>query len=166
MHLIRKVTTKEVKRCYVISGGDTHPRKNQRPTADGLRKELVRKKSKILSLTEDELDTIIGKEWKGTRLAAYDSADWYLGTVHPSEVGVWNRAGGLPVRWTNGSLAETAEKVKRGLAAGKLKNIRAGKVISNILRTGTADLQKEKYLFPIIFKGNTVPAADVCLSGR
>lgn len=159
MKLIRKVHPKEVKRSYVIAqlakDGFGHTKDRTRLSRAEQQKRFVSAKRKGVGLTLAQLDAIMGKEWQGKRLVAYDSCDWYIGTVHPSEVGVWNRAGGLPVRWTNGSLKETAEKVKRGLAAGKLTHTRAGKVVSNMLKINVDNLQKEKYLYPIIFEGNT-----------
>lgn len=160
MKLLRKVSSKEVKRCYVIAkfakdGRDGRSKDKIIHTREDFLKRFAFAKRKGLGLTAKQLDAILSLEWRGQRLAAYDSCDWYIGTVTPTEVGVWNRAGGLPVRWTNGSLKETALKVERGLKAGKLKRTRAGKVIPSMLKTNIDSLQNEKYLLPIIFEGDT-----------
>ena len=90
------------------------------------------------------------------RLNIYNASDWYIGEVKPNEVGVWRKAGELPLSWTNGSLQETADKVRRALEKNpKLIKGRARHTISNMLATNVAMLQNEKYLFPIIFKSNT-----------
>ncbi len=76
--------------------------------------------------------------------------------MRPDELGVWNRAGNLPLRWTNKSLAETAKKVERGLKR-KSKSIRRRPKhsIPNILKIKDHLEQKEKYLYPIVFKTDT-----------
>lgn len=76
--------------------------------------------------------------------------------MSPSELGVWTRAGGLPLRWTNKSLAETAEKVTRGFKR-KSKSIkrRPKHAIPSILKIKDHLEQKEKYLYPIVFKTDT-----------
>lgn len=90
------------------------------------------------------------------RLRAYNSSNWYMAEVKPSEVGVWSRAGGLPSAWTNGSLKETANKVRHALDKNsKSLNKRARHTIPNMLATNIEMLQSEKYLLPITFKGNT-----------
>jgi hypothetical protein len=113
-------------------------------------------KKKVNELSRKQLDRIIEKEWH-KRLNAYDSAEWHLGEIKPSEVGVWKRAGELPTAWTNGSLADTARHVSYALLHGKLKRrkIRAAKAVKGILETNVNFLQKEKYLYPIVFKGGT-----------
>lgn len=118
--------------------------------------KLKRAKVKVLKLSEKQLDNIIELEWKGKWLKAFDNSNWYVGEVVPSEVGVWRIAGGLPHKWTNGSLKETAEKVKYALENNpKLLKMRAKHSIQNILDTNVNVIQKEKYLLPIIFQGGT-----------
>lgn len=88
------------------------------------------------------------------RLRAYTEYDWYLGEVKTSEVGVWKRAGGLPLSWTNGSLKDTTNKTRHALEKNpKLLAKRARRAIPNMLTTNVGMLQSEKYLLPIILKG-------------
>lgn len=106
-------------------------------------------------MTNKQLNKNISPEWP-RRLNSYDSCDWYIAEVKPSEAGVWSRAGGLPSAWTNGSLKETANRVRHALDKNsKSLNKRARHTIPNMLATNIGMLQSEKYLLPITFKGNT-----------
>ncbi len=118
-------------------------------------KKLKDTKEKILKLKVKKLDNLISPEWS-KRIKAYNESQWFLAEVSPYEIGVWNRAGGLPLRWTNRSLAETAEKVIRGLKRNSKSIKRRPKhAIPNILKIPTQVEQKEKYLYPIVFKTDT-----------
>lgn len=76
--------------------------------------------------------------------------------MRPSEVGVWRRAGKLPLDWTNGSLEETAKHVENALTKNSERLVsRAKHAVANILKINVNIIQKEKYLLPIIFKGGT-----------
>jgi len=108
-------------------------------------------------MKEKELDKIIGGEYQ-KRLDAYDAYSWHLVEFSPLELGVWTRAGEMPLRWTNRSLMETAVTVKRALGRKhgfKKRNIRAAHAIPGILRTSVGVVQGEKYLLPITFKCDT-----------
>ncbi len=106
-------------------------------------------------MTNKQLNKHISPDWP-RRLHGYDSSAWYLGEIKPSEVGVWKRAGDLPLSWTNGSLKDTADKVREALARNSKKLARrARRAVSNMLATNVSMLQSEKYLLPIIFKGGT-----------
>lgn len=106
-------------------------------------------------MTVKQLDKNISPDWP-RRIRSYDLSDWYLTEVKTSEIGVWKRAGDLPLSWTNGSLKETANKVRDALQKNsKLLVKRARRAISNMLATNIGLLQSEKYLLPIIFKGGT-----------
>jgi hypothetical protein len=65
-------------------------------------------------------------------------------------------AGGLPVRWTQGNLQQTAEYVSKTLNKN-LKTLRSRSLtaIPGIIKTSLPLLQKEKYLLPIAFKSGT-----------
>ena len=159
MKLIKKVNTINVKRCFVISQLIRLQKGNKRylglMSESNFTRKLKTAKIKALKLSEKKLDKIIKTEW-AKRLKAYDSSQWYFGIISPKEVGVWRRSGGLPLSWTNGSLAETAKKVKYALEKNpKILKKRAKHAISNILQTNINYLQKEKYLFPIVFKDGT-----------
>ena len=159
MKIFKKVKTIEVKRCFVIS--QLIRRHTGKKRFLGLiskkefEKKLVIAKKKGLKFSEKQLDEIINNEY-AKRLKAYDNSDWYIGEFKPIEVGVWNKAGGLPTKWTSGSLSLTSKYIKDSLDKN-LKKItrRAGRTISHILKTNISHLKKEKYLFPIVFKGNT-----------
>ena len=159
MRLIKKVNQLEVKRSFVVANFISN-KKDRRKHLNFVPKKvflekLKNAKEKVLKLKEFQLDSIIKKEW-GKRLNAYNESEWYLGEVKTTEVGVWRRAGGLPLSWTNGSLAETAKKVKYAIDHNpKLLIKRSRYSIPNILRTNVNFLQKNKYLLPIIFKGGT-----------
>jgi hypothetical protein len=163
MKKIKPVQTIEVKRTFVIPQMIRAAKGKKRflgvLTKKEFEKKLAAAKKKGMQLSEKQLDKIIHKEWP-RRLKAYNSSDWYFGEVTPSEVGVWRRAGGLPLKWTNGSLKETAARVKSALEnpkakSSKMLNSRARHAIPNMLKTNVADLQKETYLYPILFKGDT-----------
>jgi hypothetical protein len=159
MKLLKKVNVLEVKQAFVIS--DFISSKNDRRKHLNFIPEIIFKrklntaKQKVLKLKESSLDKIIKDEYK-KRLIAYDNSQWYLGEVKTNEVGVWSKAGGLPLAWTNGSLAETAIKVKAALGKNpKLLKKRSRYTIPNILKTNVDLLQEDEYLLPIIFKGGT-----------
>ena len=106
-------------------------------------------------MTNKQLDRQISPDWP-RRLRTYNSSDWYIGEIKPSEAGIWKRAGGLPLSWTNGSLKDTADKVRRALRKNqKSFKKRARRAILNMLETNVDMLQSEKYLLPIVFKGGT-----------
>jgi hypothetical protein len=172
MKLIKKVKTIEVKRAFVIpqmirkqkvessrfSRALNYLKSNKRIletlSYKDFKKRLKNSKNIVLKLKEKQLDKIIADEYK-KRLTAYNNCDWYIGEVIPSEVGVWERTGGLPLNWTDCSLSETARKVKKALENNsKLITKRTEYAISNMLRTNIHKLQDEKYLFPIIFEGD------------
>lgn len=165
MNLIREVKPIEVKRTFVIADQVAHVYKghklwNNRTFLKDIsekefNKKLVDIKKKILKLGEKDLDKLVCPEWS-KRLDAYNNSKWFIAEVSPHEVGVWPRAGGLPLRWTNRSLAETAEKVARGFKR-KSKSIkrRPKHAIPNILKMKDQLEQKEKYLYPIVFKTDT-----------
>lgn len=166
MKMIKKVTTLEVKRAFVIpqmirkqkhSTSLEDLRSNKRILENLSYKDfkirLRNSKRVVLKLKEKDLDIIIDNE-SNKRLIGYNNCNWYIGEVDSSEVGVWRRAGGLPLGWTNGSLKETAKMVEYGLSKNsKFITRRAKNAITNILNMNIHKLQNEKYLFPIIFEG-------------
>ncbi len=143
MKLLRKVKSIEVKRCFVISDLVKQ-------------KDLPKAKKVILWLPEEMLDLII----KGTlikRFKTYNKMQWYTGIVETNEVGVWKKAGGLPLAWTRGSLQETAHFVEQILQKNPKKlSKRSRTAIPGILKNSLSIIQKEKYLFPIILPGGTM----------
>jgi hypothetical protein len=162
MRIIKKVPTIEVKRTFVIADHITQRKNlgNNRKFLKDLSPEefnekLHKVKKTILKLNEESLNKLITPKW-AKRINSYNESDWYLAEMRSNELGVWNRAGGLPLRWTNKSLAETAEKVIRGMKR-KSKSIkrRPRHSIPNILKIKDHLEQKEKYLYPIVFKTDT-----------
>ncbi|MCM2338896.1 MAG: hypothetical protein NDI62_00340 [Burkholderiales bacterium] len=172
MDSLNEINVLEVKRTFVISNLVRKQRIDgpfssflnflfrkgflKQISLEDFHKKLVEIKRKVLLMQEKELDKIIKKEWK-KRLIAYDNSDWYLMEVDPKEVGVWRRAGELPLLWTNGSLLETAEKFKEAMMDGlkDFGDVRSKYTILNMLKTNVSELQDEKYLFPIMFLGGT-----------
>ena len=165
MKTIKFVQPIEVKRTFVIADHIAHIHNgkklgnNRKFLKDLPEKEFEKRlqdtKKKILKLKEKYLDKLVCPEWP-KRVKAYNDSKWVVAEVSPHEVGVWTRAGGLPLRWTNQSLAKTAEKMIRGLAR-KSKSIkrRAKHSIPNILKIKSHLEQREKYLYPIVFKTDT-----------
>jgi len=157
MKLISKVDPIDVKRCFVAS---QYIRKkdlgNKRYLPKLSRQEFLKKlntsKVYVSKLTERNLDKEIADEYK-KRLGVYNKLDWYVAEVLTNEVGVWKKAGGLPLEWTTGSLKETAQLVKKGLATND-KRIAARSRRAIPRMTDILDLiSKERYLYPIIVPG-------------
>lgn len=162
MNLFKEVKPIEVKRTFVIADQIAHMYKGRKlgnnrtflkdVSEHVFKKKLADTKKKILSLSEKDLNELVCPEYP-KRLDAYNNSKWFLAEVNPDEVGVWPRAGGLPLRWTNKSLAETAEKLVRGLKRNSKSIKRRPKhAIPNMLRMNDHLEQKEKYLYPIVFK--------------
>lgn len=159
MKILKKVSVREVKRAFVIANNIRIQKRGKRYFGKISKEEFLKKlsqsKQKGLRMTNEQLNKHISPDWP-RRLHAYDSSDWYLGEVKTSEVGVWKRAGNLPLAWTNGSLKDTADNVHRALKKNpKLLKGRARRAISNMLATNVGVLQNEKYLLPIVFKGDS-----------
>jgi len=160
MRLLRKVKPIEVKRCFVISDYVSHQKYLKQAMRVAGKKEYIKRLNKgrriILELPETMLDMIIKGEWK-KRFKIYNTMQWYLGVAKVNEIGVWKKAGGLPLAWTRGSLAETAHLVAQALEKNPKKLVkRARTAIPGILKNSLSIIQKEKYLFPIILPGGTM----------
>ena len=159
MKKIKSVNAIEVKRAFVVSDFIS-AKKDRRQHLNFVPQDIFKQKLKIakkraLKLKESQLDKIIKDGYK-KRLVAYNSSKWYLGKVVTSEIGVWKKAGGLPLSWTDNSLASTAKKVQHALKYNpKLLRKRSRYSIPNMIKTNVHLLQKEKYLLPIIFKSGT-----------
>jgi hypothetical protein len=156
MKILKKVSRTEVKRCFVIGDLMAAPPRGKRYlgelTPEAFEKKYLVARKRGLALTVAQLDRRIKRGWH-RRLVAYDSSEWYLVQMSPSELGVWKRAGGLPHAWTNQSLRHTAAKVRRALKTNSRQlTRRARRAIPHMLEHNVADLQKEKYLLPIVFK--------------
>ncbi len=159
MKILESVNGIEVKRAFVVAdliSAKKDRRKHLTLVPEHVfRRKLKTAKKKALKMPISTLNRIIKNEW-AKRLRAYDDYDWYIGTASVDEIGVWKKAGGLPLAWTKGSLAQTAAHVKSALEHDpKILKKRSRYSIPNILKTNVHILQKEKYLFPIIFKGGT-----------
>ncbi len=162
MRMIKSVPTIDVKRTFVIADHITHRKSagnNRKFLKDLSEKEFNQKlsqaKKAILKLKEKDLDKLISPKWP-KRLRSYNNSQWVLAEVDPKEVGVWSRAGNLPLAWTRGSLFETAKKVKVALDTNsKLLKQRPKHSIPNIMKLKPHLSQKERYLYPIVFKTDT-----------
>ncbi len=162
MKILKPIPLIEVKRTFVIADQITQ-RKNLGNNKKFLKdlsekdfeEKLYKAKKFILKLKEKDLNKLISPKWP-KRINAYNSSDWFIAEMSPNELGVWRRAGNLPLRWTNQSLAETTEKVTRGFnRKSKSLKKRPKHSIPNILKIKTHLEQKEKYLYPIVFKTDT-----------
>ncbi len=165
MKILKQVKSIEVKRTFVISDYIAHVRNGKKSgnnhrflksiDQEDFQNTLREVKEKILKIKEKDLDKLISPEWQ-KRIKAYNSSKWFLAKIDSREVGVWPRAGGLPLRWTNRSLFETAEKVVRGFKrSSKSIKRRPKHALPSILKISTHINQKEKYLYPIVFKTDT-----------
>lgn len=159
MKILKKIGVREVKRTFVIANNIRIHKNGRRYLGKVSKEEFLEKlsqsKRKGLRMSDTQLDKHISPDWP-RRLRSYDASDWYVGDVTPNEIGVWKRAGDLPLSWTNGSLKDTADKVAEAFAKNSKKLAkRAKRVVTNMLMTNVGLLQSEKYLLPIIFKGNT-----------
>jgi hypothetical protein len=162
MKIIKEVSILEVKRAFVIANLLTQ-RKNRgnnqvflkNISEKELEERLVTTKRKVLKLTSQNLDTLITPKWP-RRVNSYNSSRWFIAQISTQDLGVWTRAGNLPLRWTNQSLFETAAKVKRALDKNsKQLKQRPRHAIPNILKMKKLVNQEEKYLYPIVFKTDT-----------
>jgi hypothetical protein len=161
MKIVRAVPVIEVKRCYVISNL-ARPRKSVHKSPSAYVRDfhhvLAQAKKKVLAYDERQVDQVVAAFWK-KRLKAYNAMDWFIADISPHEVGLWRRAGDLPLAWTNRTLADTVDRVKASLTSKRshfsTQKIRAGRVVQSLLGTQVNELQHEKYLFPIAFKGGT-----------
>ncbi len=165
MKILYEVKRIEVKRTFVIADHVAHMHNgkklgNNRTFLKNISEQEFEKKlrdikSKILKLKEKDIDKLVSPEY-AKRIEAYNKSKWFLVEISPKELGVWKRAGGLPLRWTNQSLVETAEKVRRGfLRNSKSLKRRPKHTIPNILNIKDHMQQREKYLYPIVFKNDT-----------
>ncbi len=153
MRVIKPVATLEVKRCFVI-GDLAKPPRGKTFTRAAFIKHLASTKKRVLKMDEPALDACIGK--RSVRLLTYNSSAWHLAEFSPGELGVWRRAGRLPLPWTNRSLKETAEKVRYALGEdAKLQLGRARHAIPGILHLSISEIKREKYLLPIVVKSGT-----------
>ena len=154
MKLLRRVSRLDVKRCFVmtpfmrkfgIAGRyDTKP-----PTRTKYLAALKKAKRAVMKLTEKQLDRHIEHP---KRLRSYNKARWFTAVLTPRELGVWKKAGGLPLPWTRRSLAETAKRVAAGLRINDTKiQKRAKRAIPAIIQLQHI-IKKEPYLFPIVFE--------------
>lgn len=143
MKLLHPVSAREVKRTFVAS--------------DLGKKHLyVTAKRMVLCMSDAELDRRISVGYP-KRLHAYATYRWHLAEFKTTEIGVWSRAGGLPSRWTRGSLAETGRLAARSLRLGTFKRMtkgRAARALPSMIKD-TKPFQAEAYLLPIAFKVDT-----------
>lgn len=154
MELIKKISTIEVKKCFVAS--QFVRKHNQEKTRylpklekSEFIKRLKQSKEFVAKMPEKKLDKSISDE-SIRRLNIYNNLEWYEGYVFPNEVGVWKGAGGMPISWTKGNLSETSDFVKKDLdSGGKKLSARSKRAIPRMV--DHLDLiEKEKYLYPVV----------------
>ena len=155
MKILGRVDRVTVKRCFAMTyyfrklGVARHA--DTSPSHTKYLLTLRKAKKMALAAKERDLDKII--KWP-RRIKSYGKADWYIANASTKELGVWRRAGGLPLAWTEGSLAKTATYVKRGLRENSPKiHSRAKNALPAIIEHKTI-ISREKYLYPIAFEGN------------
>lgn len=150
MELIKPVGSLEVKRCFVVSDM-VKPLKAVNEIEFKKKIKLARKQ--VFERSERELDEYILKDPK--RLSIYNNLSWYLASVAPDEMKVWERAGGLPLKWTNDDPSSAAEYVFQVIKKKKNLSIRKERAffaVNGILANVEA-ISSEKYLLPIVILG-------------
>jgi len=185
MKIIRKIRPIEVKRAFVIAQKIRFSQKEKympKITKADFLKKLKQAKTATTKLKEEQLDAFIsancgggkkaieynnkewrrkranalsGMEWYKKRTRAYNDAEWCIVEMSVNELGAWRRSGGLPSAWTCCSLDKTARYVKKGLEIDSKQIRRRSKnAIPGIIEFADI-ISREKYLFPIVFKGGT-----------
>lgn len=159
MEIIRKIDTIEVKKCFAISQLIRWSKGKKSYLVPISRSDFIKQlsltKDKVNKMTDKEIDKIVGYRFL-RRLRMYNNYNWKLCKFNIDEVGVWRRAGGLPLDFTNKNLSDTASRVKIDMLDGSHKLKKRSKIaIKSILDTNIDILQTEKYLLPIAFLGGT-----------
>lgn len=160
MKLIKKVKPIEAKRSFVVADFVRHHQYGtaamSKVSKAVYRKQVRQANAVVVKIPEALLDAII----KGTterRINAYKKLTWYLAEVNTTEVRVWVGAGGLPKKWTRGSLEETGDYVREGLKKHSRElGHRAQTAIPEIIKTSLSTLQREKYLLPVVVPFGTL----------
>jgi hypothetical protein len=160
MRLLKKVKTIEVKRSFVIADFIRHHQYGKAAMSKvgkiAYQKQLAKAKRTVVQIPEGLLDLVI----RGTtrdRISPYNTLAWYLAEVDTNEVRVWPGAGGLPKKWTRGSLRETGDYVREALKKNpRGLGHRAQTAIPEIIKISLPLLQKEKYLLPIVLPFGTL----------
>lgn len=98
----------DVKRCVVVS--ELTKQKLKDKVGLDFQNGLAKIVKKTKNLTENELDNQAGSDWH-TRLEEYNRLRWQYTECSIDDIGVWDRAGGLPSEWCIGSLRETVNCV-------------------------------------------------------
>jgi len=135
---------------YLRKFGIAGKRDTKLPTKARYLAALNKAKRAVMRASETELDNIIGSFKR--RLRSYDRAQWNVATISTKEVGVWKGAGGLPIAWTKGSLAQTATFVRRGLKVATPEiHARAKRALPAIALLKTI-MVRDPYLYLIVFE--------------
>lgn len=146
---MKKVPTIEVKRCFVTAGVMRPPRLGGRYVGTFPQEEFAARlraaKKKVRAYSKRKLDSVIAAEYK-RRLNEYDKTAWYVTKMSLKDLGVWRRAGELPLPWTQGSVVDTARAVRQHMPPEAPLRVFA-KVVGKT--------QREKYLLPIVFRHKT-----------
>jgi hypothetical protein len=162
VQLIKKISVHEVKKTYVTATfvKEYAPKDAEymgMVTREEYLKLLVKAKKKVASMSNLAMDQLIMKRFGGKRkrLDAYMAMQWYEAKVQTKDVGIWRGAGGLPIAWTEGSLASTARLVKKALGSkDKRIRMRARRALPGIMQHLEV-IKNEKYLRPIVFTHDT-----------
>lgn len=144
----------EVKRCFIAS--EKGREKLQGKTGVAFQTILAEIENEVLGMSESELDRMI--TWH-PRLNKYNELVWYFEECSIDDLGVWDRAGGLPMAWCIGSVRETAHYIlnEPKEIARISKYDRDKRAINNLPAIAkVADIILTKRLFaPIIVPGGT-----------
>jgi len=162
MQLIKKVSSTEVKKCFIttkfLKKYHVSDKNYSVPTISQYLSALKHAKSDINKLSIDKIDNIISSDYK-KRLEIYNKVDWYLGKATIKELGEWKAAGGLPVSWTKDNLESTSKLVKKALISIKYFKHLTNRALNEIpiIMKFVDILKKEKYLYPIVLSAGLNP---------
>ena len=164
MKIIKKVSSKEVKRAFVISDSLRFHKGNTQHmalvTSVEFNNLLQKHKKQILTLGVNELNSHMtkgrkqGKKYmlfRQSRLNAYSNYSWFLARFSTHELGVWKNAGGLPYSWTKDSLFDTAKYINKYLFTSKIIKWPRIKYALKGITSMLGTIKEEKYLYPIVF---------------
>ena len=105
-----KVKPIEVKRCFVASEiGKSLANKSREDFIKG-KDETIQK---VLSMTEENLNKEISSKDR-ERLDLYDRLTWHYERVSIDDIGVWDKAKGVPHEWCVGSVRDTSIAIEEG----------------------------------------------------
>ncbi len=168
MKLIRKAKRIDVKRTFVLTRflrkhGVARKNHTKIPELESYLNAHKKAINEVKKLKENEIDKLILEKFRHInvkkfiktrekRLNSYDTAKWFVAIADSKELGVWKKAGGLPLIWTKGSVAETAKLVADGIKNNDKKIQKRSRIAIPAIIALKKAIQKDAYSFPIVFE--------------